>query len=367
MRAAILRHRAMVVDDIPDLVPQPGQVLVEVVACGICGSDLHTVDHGHRLAETAAAAGNSIFDFDPDRDLVMGHEVSVRVLEARPGDAEGALAPPSIRPGMAMAAMPHLVADGRRVIPGYDNTYPGGYCERMLLAPSALVPVPNGLDPVMAALTEPMAVGLHAVNQSSITPGRCAIVVGTGPVGLAIVAALSLAGAEPIIAIDFSPVRRAMATRVGAHVVIDPGHASSGAERGEAGFALAVDAWADHGGSTTGAAPPVVFEAVGVPGMIDLVMSGAPTGSEITVAGVCMEDDRFRPIMGIYKRLAIRFVLGWSPEEFVDSLHNLAEGRIDARAMITGHVPLDEVPAAFRDLARPDHHVKILVRPNGTS
>ncbi len=350
MRAAILRNKAMVVDDIEDLVPDAGQVLVETVACGICGSDLHTVDHAHELVAASAEAGLDTFGFDPDLDLVMGHELSVRVLETGAG-VEG------IKAGTAMAAMPFLMADGRRAIPGYDNIYPGGYSERLLLDPMALLPVPNGLDPAIAALTEPMAVGLHAVNQSSIEQGRPAIVIGAGPVGLSVIASLAAAGVEPIIASDFSPRRRQMAAQMGAHVVVDPSAAASARE----GFDLAVQAWADQRSED---APPVIFEAVGVPGVIDMAMRGAPAHSELVVVGVCMQTDSFQPMMGILKHLSFRFVLGWSPEEFARSLHQLAEGVIDGGALVTDEVGLDDVPAAFSSLADPEEQVKILVRPN---
>ncbi len=355
MKAAVLRNGAMVVDEIPDVEPAAGQVLVETIACGICGSDLHTVDHADHMVETAREAGIATFGFRADRDLVMGHELAVRVLDVGPG-VEG------LEPGAAMAAMPMLTTADGPVTPGYHNDYPGGYSERMLLDPGALLPVPNGLDPHLAALTEPMAVGLHAVDQSSAEAGRAAIVIGAGPVGLAIIAALALTGAEPIIATDYSPTRRTLASTMGAHLVIDPGTAGDR----QAGFALATDALAgDSAGNGPDQAAPVIFEAVGVPGMIDLAMTGAPAGSEVVVAGVCMAVDRFRPIMGIYKHLTVRFVLGWSAEEFATSLHNLAEGRIDARPMVTDQVGLDEVPAAFAELASPDRQVKILVRPNG--
>lgn len=351
MKAAILRDGAMVVEEIDELTPGHGQVLVETVACGICGSDLHTVDHTEHFVSTATEAGNLMM-FDPDQDLVMGHELSVKVLETGSG-VDG------VEHGAVMAAMPFLTTPQGVAVPGYDNRFPGGYCQQMLLDPGALLPVPNGLAAPLAALTEPMAVGLHAVNQSSIGDGRAAIVIGCGPVGLAIISALALTNASPIIASDLSPSRRALAARLGADVVIDPGSTDSR----QAGFALTTEAWAQSGQDPE---PPVIFEAVGVPGMIDMAMSGAPNGSELVVAGVCMESDQFRPIMGIYKRMTVRFVLGWSPEEFRTSLFNLAEGRIDGAAMVTGEVNLDQVPETFAALANPMEQVKVLVRPNGS-
>ncbi|MEM7094791.1 MAG: zinc-binding dehydrogenase [Actinomycetota bacterium] len=347
MKAAVLTNGTMTVEELPDLAPGPGQVLVEPIACGICGSDLHTVDHAHDLVESARVArgpgepGGFASGFDPDLPLVMGHEVSCRVLATGEGVT-------GLHEHAAYAAMPFLETPHGRVIPGYSNTFPGGYSDQMLLSPLALVPVPNGLDPLIAALTEPMAVGLHAVNESSIEPGRIAIVVGAGPVGLAIIASLSASGIETIIASDFSPRRRQVAAQLGAHVVVDP--------QDESPF----DAWRAAGDGVT---PPVIYEAVGVPGMIDRLMVDAPDRSEILVAGVCIPPDTFRPTLGIYKHLSIKFVLGWTPEEFVGSLHNLAEGRIDGAALVTGSVGIDGVPQAFADLADPEQHVKILVRP----
>lgn len=336
----------MVVDEIPDLTPAAGQVLVEPIACGICGSDLHTVDHAHDLVASAKAAGFAPFGFDPDQDLVMGHELSVRVVELGAGVT-------SVVEGGAYAAMPFLMLpDGRRAIPGYDNIYPGGYSERLLLDPHGLVEIPNGLDPSMAALTEPMAVGLHAVNESAIAPGRTAIVVGAGPVGLAVTAALAASGIEPIIVADFSPTRRGVATQMGAHVVVDPRDRS------------VFDVWRETADT---AVPPVIFEAVGVPGMIDQLMVDAPARSELVIVGVCMKPDTFRPTLGIYKHLTIRFVLGWTPQEFVASLANLAEGRIDGTVLVTGEVDIEGVPQAFADLGDPEQHVKILVRPGRVS
>lgn len=354
IRAAVLRSGRMVVDDLPEPVAGDGQVVVETIACGICGSDLHTVDHVDHMVATAREAGIDTFDFDPERDLVMGHELAVRVIETGPG-VDGVVI------GAPMAAMPTLTTAAGRVTPGYANDHPGGYSQRFLLDPAGLVPVTNGLPAHLAALTEPLAVGLHAVNQSSVAEGRPAIVIGAGPVGLAVIAALANGGAEPIIASDFSPERRRLAALMGADVVVDPGSAADRA----AGFALAVEVWAASAPGGRDPVPPVIFEAVGVPGMIDLAMTGAPTGSEVVVVGVCMADDNFRPIMGIYKHLTVRFVLGWTPEEFRASLANMTDGRIDPAPLVTDQVDIEAVPDAFARLATPDDQVKILVRPNG--
>jgi threonine dehydrogenase-like Zn-dependent dehydrogenase len=186
-----------------------------------------------------------------------------------------------------------------------------------------------------------MAVGLHAVNKSSIQQADVALVIGTGPIGLAIIAALRHRGVEHIVAADYSEKRREVATTMGAHQVVDPAQVSP------------FDA----------AKPAVVFEAVGVPGIVNDVMRRAPMGTRLVVAGVCMESDPILPLFGIAKEINVQFVNAYNAEEFAESLRAIADGEIDVAPLITGEVGLDGVGAAFDDLANPDTHCKILVTP----
>ena len=109
--------------------------------------------------------------------------------------------------------------------------------------------------------------------------------------------------------------------------------------------------------------PAVVFECVGVPGILQQVLEGAPRDARIVVVGVCMERDRIEPYFAIRKQLNLQFVLGYTAEEFAATLRHLAEGAIDGSPMITGRVGLDAVKDAFTDLADPVRHAKILVEP----
>jgi threonine dehydrogenase-like Zn-dependent dehydrogenase len=337
MRASVLRDGHMVYrDDLPEPVPGPGQVLVAVRSCGICGSDLHFAAHGEQMLEMSeqAGAGAGGIEVDLSRDIFMGHEFSAEILEAGP-DTETHPA------GTMVTSLPILLsAKGFDPIV-YSNSTLGGYAERMLLSAPLLMPVPNGLDPKHAALTEPMSVGLHAVNKSNIAPGETALVIGCGPIGIAIIAALRLRGVESIVASDFSPKRRELATAMGAHQVLDP--------------AL--------GSPFDSVKAAVVFEAVGVPGIIDDILRRARRGARLIVAGVCMEPDAVHPFFGTTKEISIQFVLAYTPEEFAESLRALADGEIDVAPMITGEVGLDGVGAAFDDLADPERHCKILVTP----
>ncbi|HEX2285818.1 MAG TPA: alcohol dehydrogenase catalytic domain-containing protein, partial [Mycobacterium sp.] len=210
MRAAVLRDGRMVErDDVPEPVAGPGQVLVGVKACGICGSDLHFAKFGKEVLRLTGQISDGAMNIDLNRDIFMGHEFSAEVLEAGPGTD----APP---PGTAVTSLPVLLsANGIEPIV-YSNTTIGAYAERMLLSAPLLTPIPNGLDSRHAALTEPMAVGLHAVNKSLIERGEPALVLGCGPIGIAIVAALRNRGVESIVAADYSSKRRELAETMGA-------------------------------------------------------------------------------------------------------------------------------------------------------
>lgn len=339
MRAAVLRDGRMVLrDDVAEPVPESGQVLVGVKACGICGSDLHFASHGDQMVRlTQEMTGMPIeggLQVDLTRDVFMGHEFSAEVLEAGP-DTD---APP---PGTMVTSLPVLLSSKGFEPIISSNTTIGGYAERMLLSAPLLLTIPNGLDPRHASLTEPLAVGMHAVNKSSIQESDVALVVGSGPIGLAIIAALRHRGVEHVVAADYSPKRRTLAMTMGAHQVVDPAQGSPFDE----------------------VTPAVVFEAVGAPGVVNDVMRRAPIGTRLVIAGVCMEADPILPLFGIAKELNVQFVNAYDAQEFTESLRVIAEGEIDVAPLITGEVGLDAVGAAFDDLANPDSHCKILVTP----
>ena len=347
MRAVALRSGQLHVrDDVPDPAPGFGQVLVQVKACGICGSDLHFAKHGaDLLALTKEMQGltplGSDVEIDLTQDVYMGHEFSAEVLEIGPGTE----APP---PGTLVTSVPVLFTPAGAIRPiVYSNDVAAGYGERMLLSAPMLLAVPNGLPAEPAALTEPMAVGLHAVNKSGITPADGALVLGCGPVGLAVIAALHLQGVETVVASDYSPARRAIAARMGASDVVDPA------------VEPAFEAWQRVGGNRS----LVVYEAVGVPGMLDGVLRDAPQGSRVLVVGVCMVHDRINPFFGVSKELSIQFALAYDMMEFEGTLRSIAEGELDVAPMITGQVDLEGVAGAFDALAHPDEHCKILVTP----
>jgi threonine dehydrogenase-like Zn-dependent dehydrogenase len=358
MRAAIFRNGEIVVDTMPEPKPGPGQVLVKTLACGICGSDLHARKHAHRMVEmTRHFPGRKPMDLS--RDVVFGHEFCCEVLDYGPATHR------RLKPGTRVCSLPALVtAEGPQGI-GYSNDNVGGYAEAMLLSEPLLLEVPNGLAPEHAALTEPLAVGVHAVNKANIRGGEVPLVIGCGPVGLAVIAALRLKGLHPIIAADYSPTRRILAEKMGADIVVDPAKTQPYAT------------WTEHAAMSEAekaARPPfqaylpalkpaLIFECVGVLGLLQQVFEGAPRDARIVVVGVCMETDRSEPMLGILKELNVQYVLGYTPDEFASSLRLLAEGEVEAASLVTGRVGIDGVAQAFDDLANPEAHTKIIVEP----
>jgi threonine dehydrogenase-like Zn-dependent dehydrogenase len=327
----------MVVDTLPVPEPKQNQALVKVLACGICGSDLHAAKHAHRMVAVTKRIPGRI-PMDLDRDVVMGHEFCCEVIDYGPKTEK------KLKPGTRVCAMPVMLeSDGPKGM-GYSNSYVGGYAEQMLLSAPLMLEVPNGLSTEHAALTEPLAVGVHAVEKASLTGDEAPLVVGCGPVGLAVIAALRLRGIRPIVAADFSPKRRELAVKMGADVVIDPAKE---------------DAYARLAPNKR----TVLFECVGVPGILQQMLEKAPRDARVVVVGVCMEPDMIEPMFGIVKELNLQFVLGYTPEEFARALNLLAEGKVDAPSLITGKVGLAGVKGAFEELGNPERHTKILVEP----
>ena len=358
MQAAVFRKGSIVVDSLPDPVPSPGQVLVRTRACGICGSDLHAAKHTHRFVNLAKRAGNR-WSMDADRDIVFGHEFCCEVVEYGPDT------PVRLAPGTLVCSMPMTLAGETVQGIGYSNDIAGGFAQYMPLADRMLLPVPNGLPASSAALTEPIAVGWHAVQNARLAPEDVPLVVGCGPVGLAVIAGLAIKDVHPIIAADFSPARRALALKMGADIVIDPAETSPYDTWRQTATPPGYDGtrFAQLFGLGPRLRPAVIFECVGVPGVIQQVMEGAPASARVVVVGVCMETDRIEPFFGIVKQLNVQFVLAYTAQEFAESLRHIAEGKVDVTLLVTGTVGLEGVSDAFAELANPEKHAKVMVDP----
>lgn len=382
MKAVTCTATKLEVVDRPAPTPEKGQLLLDVLRCGICGSDLHARQHADELAEAATAAGYDDAMRLSD-EVVFGHEFVGEVVDHGPATRK------AIAAGTQVVAMPLVRAQGAAHPIGLSAAAPGAYAEQVVVQQSLAMPVPNGLRSEVAALTEPMAVALHAVRRGQVKKSQVAVVIGCGPIGLAVIGMLKASGVRTVIASDYSAGRRALAEACGADVVVNPATDSPYESLGDRGyttraaalFELAIDSmdklrrlplpWWQvfRAAEALGAMPhgPVVFECVGVPGVIDQIIAHAPLATRVVVVGVCMGSDQIRPSIAINKEIDLRFVIGYTPREFRDSLHMLAEGKVDGTPLITGTVGLAGVENAFTALGNPERHAKIMIDPRSAA
>ena len=300
--------------------PGPGQVLVAPRWGGICGSDLHYVQHGGVGASVLRAP------------MVLGHEVSAVVVSVgddvemfRPGD------PVAIHPARACGHCPecrrdmrHLCRDMRflgsaALLPHTD----GGFRRRMVVAAGQLRGLPAGLDLRRAAIAEPLAVALHAVSRAGSVAGRAVFVQGAGPIGALVVAALRLHGAGRIVAMDLHRHALSVARALGADEGWTPGEGDADAEF------------------------DVVFEATGAITALGAAIGRTRRGGVLVQVGMFPPGDVPVPLGQILAReLDLRGTFRFD-REFDDALAALAAHPEIADRLVTRDYGLAEFDAAF--------------------
>lgn len=327
MRAAVVddTHHLEVVD-LPDPTPGPGELVVRVAACGICGSDLKTVG--------VMPAG-----------LVMGHEFCGEVVAA------GEAVAPAWPEGTPVAALP-LVGCGRcRWCRGGETTHceevdrigvgggAGAFAEYVRVDAAQSVRLPEHVGE-LGALVEPLAVGLHTVAAAELEAGDRALVIGAGPVGLAVALWARRLGAGDIVVSDPVAARRDAAVAFGASAVADPSHEDLGT-----GY-------------------DVVFECVGAPGLVDTAVGAIRPRGRVVVAGVCLAPDQLAPGLALVREANVRWVMYYTRSEFELAARLIGTGDLDAASFVTGRIALDGIDAAFAELkSGATTHRKVLVVP----
>lgn len=327
MRAALLGDGgAFDVADVADPAPGPGELLLRVTACGLCGSDLK--------AREAMPAGT-----------IMGHEFGGEVVGVGPG-VDG------WREGMQAAVLPvrscgtcgwcragavvHCSTAGLIGLGGGA----GGFAEVTVVPALSSFEVPLAIDPVHTALVEPYAVGLHSADAAQIARGDDVLVIGAGTVGLTTMAWARARGADRITAVDPAAERRATAEAFGAtDVLTDPADATQGAY-------------------------DVVVECVGQPGLLDAGVAAARPLGRVVVAGVCTVPDRFWSMAALLKEVSIRFAVYYTPAEFRAVISAFVDGTIDHGQLVGRRMALGDLGAAFDALAAGTGSGKILVQPH---
>ena len=337
MQAAVLPGlgKLLEIHEVPDPKPGASELVLRVRGCGICGSDLHAASLPPGLP-----AGS-----------VMGHEFAGEVVEV------GREAAAHFKVGDRVCALPYigcgrcalcLAGDGIRcaqILTTGLGAAPGAYAEFVKTGVHETLRLPDAVDFREGALVEPLSVGLHAVHEARLEPGANVLVIGAGPIGLAVAAWSRFFGARTVMVSEKAPGRRALAERFGATHVIDPSQEMPGVA-----FVKAA-----------GQPPEVIFECVGVPGMIQQCVLLAPPRGRIVVVGVCMQPDTIFPRCAIVKEIARRFVVGYRRQDFQLTLDMLAAERIAGAAMITDRVGLAQLPSAFEALKQPTTQCKVML------
>lgn len=339
MRAAVFKEmsKPLVIENVPNPVPTAHDIILKVKNCGICGSDLHMTEP----TSTMPLALGSI----------MGHEFAGEVVEV------GSAVKHLWKPGDRLAGFPVICCGDHTPCINFGlrgscakmlsvglGAAPGAYAEFVRIGANSGYKLPANVSFREGAMVEPLAVGLHAVDMARMPRGATVLVIGAGPVGLATMLWAKFLGARHVIVSEKAEVRRQMAAKFGATDAIDPSQP----------LVPQVE-------KIAGKAPDIIFECVGVPGLLNAAMMEAPRGGRIVVAGVCQQADTIMPLMGILKELEIQFVLGYRPDDFDYVIAMIASDRIDVDAMVTDIVDLNGLPGAFEALRKPSHQCKVML------
>jgi len=334
------------IEAVADPEPGPGEVVLEVARNGICGSDLHTY--------VGAKAGGATMHVP---GVVLGHEFSgiVRSLGADVDD---------LSVGTAVAVAPieycgecYACAHGwpnmcrkLAIYGGYRRPLHGGLAPYVAVSRRSVFEVPAGLDVNTAALAEPVAVAVHAVRRAPRTLGASVMVLGAGPIGLAVLQSVRAAGAGLVMVSEVSAARRVAASQFGASVVIDPSvdnirHAVR--DLSPDGLDLVFDTTAVHAAINSG------------------IAALRPRGTLMSVAGW---QDQAHIDMGVAmaKEIDIIFSMTYQPTvDFPIALQLLTNGALDGPGMISDHIALEQlVDHGLEELLHhADRHIKILVDP----
>lgn len=338
MRAAVFHQvgEPLVIETIDAPKPQSGEVIIKVKACGICGTDLHAIVDPSMLLPAG---------------IVLGHEFAGEVVELGSGVPVGWSAGdrvctlPYIGCGTCLACLTGVPwqCPSKQLI---GMKVDGGFAEYARVHVNEAVKLPDSVSYHEGALVEPLAVGLHAVRFCRGVAGKDILVIGAGPIGLAVAHWCTFFGARQVIVSEF-----------------DPGRAQRALDMGATGFVDAKGDVCSQFRGLTGGAPEVIFECVGVPGLIASCINMASFGAEIVVVGFCTKPDSFVPALATRKEITLKFSVGNNKSDFQFIVDMMAANRVQAKAMITGVVSLQELPGMLEELRNPDKHCKVLLNP----
>ncbi len=341
MKAAYLESGEIHVGEMPEPAPAKGQILVRTHRCGLCASDAHFLCSGHEMVAKSKEFGGPYANVDLSKRIVMGHEYVGEIVGYGPGSRR------PLKVGARVTSAPIMRQGGRTGVIGYVNELPGGFGEYMLLDEDLVMEVPADLDDDVAALIEPLAVGLEHARAGEPQPGEIPLVVGCGAIGLGVIAGLKLKGIGPIVAADFDANRRAVAIQMGADVAIDPRELSPYEPLPDLGMRK----------------PNLVYECVGKPGLLNQIIRGVGFGARIVMGGFCLEQEQLYVPLAQMKRLKINFACGEEQQDMDLALRSIADGRIDVRPWLGACIGLGGVGDSLAKMSDPSSPVRTVVDP----
>jgi threonine dehydrogenase-like Zn-dependent dehydrogenase len=341
MKAAYIQNGQVLVGDMPDPVPAQGQALVRTHSCGLCASEQHFLHSGQNVIELSRKHGGPYAGLAFERAFVPGHEYVGEVIDYGPGSKR------TVQTGRTVTSVPVMRHAGGHAVIGFSHECPGGWGELMLLDENALMEVPAGLEDDMAAMTEPLAVGLEHARRGRPTQEDTALVIGCGAIGLGVIAGLRLMGIGPIIAADFHGARRVAAIGMGAHIAVDPRELSPYGPIPDLGNRRA----------------NLIYECVGLPGLLQQIIAAVAFEARIVMGGYCMEADQFYVFAAQNKRLTVHFAAGEEQQDMELALRSIADGRIDVRPWLSERIGLGAVADAVACMSGPLAPIRNVVDP----
>lgn len=324
--------KPLIISDVADPRPRPGQLLLKVCRCGICGSDLHMT-----AEET----------FGVKAGEVLGHEFSAEIMETS-GDSSG------LKVGDFVSVAPlkgcGVCASCLRGEPAWcENEMTligGGYAQYSAVDARQCRKLPWGISAEDGALAEPLAVGLHGVTQSGLKQGDTVLIVGAGAIGLAVAFWARRMGAGKVVLTDLHNLQEDRAMSLGASAFITSDAAQE-----------------ENIKAACGGLPDIVFECVGKPGLIDHCISLVRPRGKVVVLGLCTATDHMDSFRAISKEVTIVMSVFFNMHEFASAIDALDSGRYGPQNLISDIVGLNSMPEAFEALRKRSTQCKVLVDP----
>jgi (R,R)-butanediol dehydrogenase / meso-butanediol dehydrogenase / diacetyl reductase len=325
-------RQPLVLESVADPTPGAGEVVVKVGRCGICGSDLHMAED-----EAFGAVPGDVF----------GHEFAGEVValgKGTEGLTTGDLV--AVIPLKSCGTCAHCLKGEVQWCEGF-GLQGGGYAEFALTRPNQCVQLPRSASLADGAIIEPLAVALHGVKLSGMAAGGKVLVLGAGPIGLAVAFWARRFGAGKVVVQDIAQWQRERALQMGAD-----------------GFVCdASDPVAASDAAFGGAKPDIVFECVGVPGLIAQAVGQVKNRGTILLLGLCTRPDTFNSFAMLSKEVRLVTSAFFTRQDYEEALDALAAGAAEPRLLVTETIGLEATPAMFESLRKRTHQCKVLIAP----